>query len=223
VIDGASLPRHPFAPDAAELAAGVPVLIGATSQEITSLQGFRDPSIFTIEGDTLVARVAAFCAIPAADAEALVAAYRAARAERSPAQIYAAIASDRQFGFAAILLAERQAIHAPVFAYRLEWQSPVAAGRYGAPHNLDLPLIFGRDRAPGITGAGTAHHSLAAAMQTAWGNFARTGNPNHPGLPHWPGFDTGRRATMMFDAACRMVDDPNRLERLAQTALPPRL
>ena len=38
----------------------------------------------------------------------------------------------------------------------------------GAPHNLDLPLVFGRDRAPGVTGDGMAHHALAAAMQTAW-------------------------------------------------------
>ena len=222
VVDGESLPRHPFAPDAPALAASVPVLIGATGQEITSLQGFRDPSIFTIAADALVARVAGFCAIPDDAAQALVAAYRAARPERTPAQIYAAIASDRQFGFGAIVLAERQATQAPVFAYRLEWQSPAAGGRYGAPHNLDLPLIFGRDRAPGVTGAGTAHHPLAAAMQMAWGNFARTGNPNHRGLPHWPVFDAGQRATMIFDADCQVVDDPHRAERLAQAVLPPR-
>ena len=222
VVDGASLPRHPFDPDATPLAAGVPMLIGATSEEITSLQGFRDPSIFTIASDALVDRVAASCGITSAAADALVASYRAARPEKSPARLYAAIASDRQFGFGSIVLAERQAAQAPVFAYRLEWQSPAAGGRYGAPHNLDLPLIFGRDRAPGVTGVGTAHHALSAAMQQAWGNFARTGNPNHAGLPDWPAYDTARRATMMFDTACKAIDDPNRAERLAQAKLPPR-
>ncbi len=217
VVDSVTLPRHPFAPDASPLAAGIPLLIGATSDEITSLQGFRDPSIITITDAELPARVAGFCAID--DASALIGAYRAARPDRSPAQLYAAIASDRQFGFGAIQLAERQSAHAPVFAYRLEWQSPVAGGRFGAPHNLCLPMIFGRDRAPGVTGAGTGHHALAASMQNAWGAFARTGAPGG----NWPAFDVKDRATMMFDAECQVVRDPNFAERLAQAALRARI
>ena len=45
-------------------------------------------------------------------------------------------------------------------------------------------------------------------MATAWANFARTGNPSQPGLP-WPAFTPERCATMVFDDACRMVDDPD--------------
>jgi para-nitrobenzyl esterase len=93
----------------------------------------------------------------------------------------------------------------------------------GAPHNLDLPMIFGRDRAPGVTGDGTAHHALAAVMQTAWANFARSGNPSHPGLPDWPQYDVEARQTMIFDRDCRIASDPARAERCAQAALPPRV
>ncbi len=92
----------------------------------------------------------------------------------------------------------------------------------GAPHNLDLPLVFGRDRAPGVTGEGTAHHALAAAMQAAWAGFARTGRPGHAGLPDWPAFETATRPTMIFDTDCRIARDPAGAERLAQAALPPR-
>jgi para-nitrobenzyl esterase len=52
-------------------------------------------------------------------------------------------------------------------------------------------------------------------MAGAWTAFARTGNPNHQGLPEWRRFDAAKRATMIFDAECRSVDDPYREERLA--------
>ena len=170
VVDGDSLPRDPFEPAAPATAAGVPLLIGATGEEITSLQGFADPRSSTITEAELPARVATACDTDMAAARALIAAYRAGRPHATPARLYAAIASDRRFGFGSIVQAERQAEQAPVFAYRLLWQSPVRGGRMGAPHNLDLPMVFGRDRAPGVTGDGTAHHALAAAMQTAWAN-----------------------------------------------------
>jgi para-nitrobenzyl esterase len=45
-------------------------------------------------------------------------------------------------------------------------------------------------------------------MSKAWVAFARTGNPNHKGLPAWERFDTTRRATMFFDNECKLVNDP---------------
>jgi para-nitrobenzyl esterase len=223
VVDGDSLPSDPFEPAAAATAAGVPLLIGATGEEITSLQGFNDPAIFNLTAAELPARVATACDCDREAAEALIATYRSARPSATPARLYAAIASDRRFGFGSIVQAERQSAQAPVFAYRLLWQSPVQGGRMGAPHNLDLPLIFGRDRAPGVTGEGTAHHALAAAMQTAWARFARSGNPNHAGLPDWPEYNAQARPTMIFDTVCEVANDPAAAERLAQAALPPLL
>ena len=84
-------------------------------------------------------------------------------------------------------------------------------------------MVFGRDRAPGVTGDGTAHHALAAAMQTAWANFARSGNPSHAGLPDWPEYDAQSRLTIVFDAACHVESDPAGAERRAQAALQPRV
>ena len=223
VTDGDSLPRDPFEPGAPATASGVPLLIGATGEEITSLQGFADPSIFEIGETGLAGRVATACEIGPAEAEALIAAYRAGRPRATAAQLYATIASDRRFGFGSIQQAERQAAQAPVFAYRLLWKSPVRGGRMGAPHNLDLPMIFGRDRAPGVTGGGTTHHALAASMQSAWAQFARSGNPSHTGLPDWPQYDAQARRTMIFDTDCRVASDPGGVERRAQAALPPRV
>jgi para-nitrobenzyl esterase len=49
---------------------------------------------------------------------------------------------------------------------------------------------------------------LALRMHDAWIAFARTGDPDHGGLPHWPRYDAERRATMVFDETCAVVADP---------------
>jgi para-nitrobenzyl esterase len=36
-------------------------------------------------------------------------------------------------------------------------------------------------------------------VSQAWINFARYGNPNHPGLPDWPAYTSEGGATMIFD------------------------
>jgi para-nitrobenzyl esterase len=45
-------------------------------------------------------------------------------------------------------------------------------------------------------------------MSSAWLAFARTGDPNGPGIPSWPPYDAKRRATLVFDLESRVIDDP---------------
>jgi para-nitrobenzyl esterase len=39
--------------------------------------------------------------------------------------------------------------------------------------------------------------------------FARTGNPDVPGQPHWPPFNPQTRETMLFDRPLKVVKDPD--------------
>jgi para-nitrobenzyl esterase len=50
---------------------------------------------------------------------------------------------------------------------------------------------------------------LSRTCQEAWTGFARRGDPNHGALPDWPGYDTRRRATLIFDRDCRVEDAPD--------------
>jgi para-nitrobenzyl esterase len=50
--------------------------------------------------------------------------------------------------------------------------------------------------------------------------FARTGNPNHDGIPQWPPFTDSRRAMMIWDATSEVKTDPDREARQALSAVP---
>jgi para-nitrobenzyl esterase len=64
-----------------------------------------------------------------------------------------------------------------------------------------------------MTGEGNDRLALQDRMSLAWTNFARTGNPNHKGLPTWPTFDLTKRATMILNNECKVANDPNGEER----------
>ena len=83
-------------------------------------------------------------------------------------------------------------------------------------HTMDIPFVMNNvDIAKSEVGEGQEQRALADAMSGAWAAFARTGNPNHKGLPLWPPFDGARRATMIFNNESRAVDNPYREERAA--------
>jgi para-nitrobenzyl esterase len=66
-----------------------------------------------------------------------------------------------------------------------------------------------------MTGTGQNRYALEDKMSAAWAAFAKSGNPNHKGLPNWPAFDMKTRPTMVFDNACKVVNDPYGAERRA--------
>jgi para-nitrobenzyl esterase len=73
-------------------------------------------------------------------------------------------------------------------------------------HCIELPFVFNNvERCQEMTGGGKEAIALAAKMSDAWINFARTGNPNHKGLPVWPKYDAAKTATMHFDNKCEVL------------------
>ena len=50
-------------------------------------------------------------------------------------------------------------------------------------------------------------------MMDTWIAFAKTGDPNNPGIPLIPPYQTEKRATILFDKEVKVVDDPYGKER----------
>ena len=221
VVDGKNLPAGPFDPVSSPLCASVPLLCGSMETEVAWTRG---AVIDDIDDAKLKAQVKLDVrGISDADADNLIATYRKARPGISNVDVHLILASDNSVRNAIQTVAERKADakQAPVYMYYFTWRSPVHDGRLKAYHTLDIPFVFENvDLATSMTGGRQDRYALQDRMSAAWTNFARTGNPNVKGLlPEWPAFDAARRATMVLDNECKVVNDPNAEERRALMAV----
>ena len=216
VVDGHSLPRNPFDPDAPEISANVPLLIGSVETEVTFMRGTPlDP----MDDDALHTHVKQV--LRGADdgaAGRLIDVYRKGRPNISNTDLYLILASDATFRAGVLTEAERKADQgtASVYMYYFTWKSPVRDGKLRTFHTLEIPFVFDNvDLATAMTASGQERYALADKISSAWVAFARSGNPSHQGLPNWPAFNTKQRATMILNNECEVIDDPNGEERQA--------
>jgi para-nitrobenzyl esterase len=223
VVDGRSLPRQPFDPDAPAQSASVPMLIGTNGTESTALLGIADASLFSLSEADMRSKLKSYLRLTDdSQLDSLIAVYEKDRPNSSPSDIYFAVTTDRMMRMNAITQAERKAAQgaAPAYMYIFDWRSPVLGGKLRSPHGIELAFVFDNtDKTTGMNGTGADLVPLAEKVSSAWAAFARTGNPNVSGLPHWPSYDTRSRATMIFNDECKVVDDPGRDERLAMSSL----
>ncbi|PWU04129.1 MAG: carboxylesterase/lipase family protein [Terriglobia bacterium] len=217
VLDERTLPGGPFDPAAPTISAEIPLIIGSTEFEINF---FPNTKFDPIDDAGLHAAVKQATRTSDAEADQLIAVYRKGRPNYSNVELSQVVASD---GFRAGVLteAERKAAQkAPVYMYYFTWRSPVREGKLKAFHTLEIPFVLENvDEAKSMTGTGQERYALQEKMSGAWAAFARTGNPNHKGLPNWPKFNPDQRATMIFDNECKAVNDPYRDERLASNSI----
>lgn len=87
------------------------------------------------------------------------------------------------------------ALESPLYGGTLPW------------HNAEIPYVFHNAQylepsyIPGVT------EQLQPLVAGAWVNFAKTGNPNTPGLPRWDEVTPQHTPTMLFDKTCRVGVD----------------
>ncbi|HYE47937.1 MAG TPA: carboxylesterase/lipase family protein [Caulobacter sp.] len=212
VLDERSLTRHPFYPDAPPQSAGVPMMIGNTHDETRGF--FSDPAMYALTWDELPGKLIPQMRVDI-DPHLVIRRYRELYPAYSPSDVFFAATTASRSWRAAIVEAElRAAQGSPAFVYQLDWASPKDGGRRGAPHTLDIPLVFGTLEAEGsITGSAQDARRVSGLMMDAFIRFARGGDPNGAGLPRWEPYSLARRQTMIWDVEPRLVDDPRGEER----------
>jgi len=204
-VDGLILPRHPFDPEAPEISADVPLLTGTNLHE--GVSGLDRP-----EADAM--RVEEFNRLVKQEfgdgSQKIIDAYRRDYPKATPFDLYAIIAA-ASFRRPAFEQAIRKAAlgSAPAYSYIYSWRTPVLDNRPGSFHACEIAFAFDNAEICDHYSGGTPEaFVLSKQISTSWVSFARTGNPNHDGLPHWPTYTAEHRATMYFDTPCEVRNDP---------------
>jgi para-nitrobenzyl esterase len=204
-VDGRILPRHPFDPGAPETSADVPLLTGTNLHEFVS--GLDHPDAHAMGVEELNRLVSEEFGDRS---KAIIDAYRRDYPKATPFGLYATIAAARVRRPAFEQAIRKAALGAaPAYSYIYSWRTPVLDDRPGSFHACEIAFTFDNAEICDHYSGGTPEaFVLSKQISTAWTNFARTGNPNHDGLPHWPTCTAERRATMYFDTPCEVRNDP---------------
>lgn len=214
VLDQRHLLRHPFYPDAAPQSLSIPMMIGNTRDETRGFVG-ADRALFSMSWEELPARLSSGMRIDILPSH-VIETYQRLYPGISASDLYfAATTASRSWRGAVIELEERAKAGAPAFAYQLDWRCPREGGIFGAPHTLDIPLMFGNLAESEWIGARTPEaEAVSRAMMEALLAFARNGDPG------WAPYTLDTRATMIFDTQSQLAHDPRKAERELFNAVP---
>lgn len=99
------------------------------------------------------------------------------------------------------------------YVYYFDVRNPQSPN--GATHAAEIGYVFGNLGGGGGGPAGLAGPptptdlAVSDLMSSYWVNFAKNGDPNGPGLPHWPAFSTNAQNAMFFDTQSSARPLPN--------------
>jgi para-nitrobenzyl esterase len=198
--DGRTLAGNAWAAGAPAIAAQIPLLVGSNLNEYSPSLG--NPALEAVTE----ARAKAMAALQGLG-EAAWAALRSRKPQAKPVELLSELVS-RRFRNPCLAQAAAKAGQggAGVWLYRFDYNpETVLDGRVRAFHCAEMAYALDNvDRCLNATGGTDEARALAAKMSGAWLAFARTGNPNHPGLPHWPPVTATVVPNMVFDRVCRV-------------------
>ncbi|MBY8987236.1 MAG: carboxylesterase/lipase family protein [Candidatus Lokiarchaeota archaeon] len=215
LIEGETLPIHPLETFQNGDCKNIDFMIGTNLDE-AKLFTALDPemsNLNTVDGDKLLMGFLGRLGIDNSKSKTMIDIYKKARESKysnEPKEIMNALLTDNIFRISTIRLLEAQSKNQPnTYNYVFTLPSPAFNGDLGACHALELPFVFNTFDTPGFQEFVSKSPELDAIsykMMDAWIAFARTGNPNHDGIPYWPSYDVDKRSTMLINKEFKVVE-----------------
>jgi para-nitrobenzyl esterase len=186
MIDGKIVVEEPEAAFRAGRQARIPYLVGANNREF----GFMPLPQQAVEG--MLARFGTA-------RDQVVAAYDPEKTGNM-GEVGVGLMSDGAMVQPARLVARLAAAAGqPTFAYRFSYvASSIRKDVKGALHATEIPFVFETVRAKYGDATAAEDEAIAAAVNTYWVAFARTGDPNGDGRPKWPAYSEKDDVIMNF-------------------------
>lgn len=107
----------------------------------------------------------------------------------------------------------------PVYQYVFDRVRPALPGKsmpgmepgsYGAVHASEIDYVFGALDANKSFAWQPEDHKVSELLQAYWSNFAKTGDPNGPGLPKWPAYQAEGNEVMHLDVDAKAQPETTR-------------
>lgn len=209
VVDGTTLPQHPFWNGASPLSRNIPLMIGTTRTEMSEYALQANPKAWKRNFDQVTEQLRP---IFADDAAGIVAHYRSSHPDAGAWEVDQIIRSDWPTRLFSRVIADGQSKlqGAPVWMYRMDWETTVDNGRQMAPHAIDIPFVLDTVGTE-LTRPGQLDEQrrMTRQMSDAWVSFAREGRPSSALLPDWTPYNSAERPTLLFNVQSRMTNDPD--------------
>jgi para-nitrobenzyl esterase len=212
-IDGYFLPESPTDALANGSAAQIPLIVGATNEEALLIIAL-DPDLLAYMSEPWESIWSMIEDSFGTEDLAKIKELYPKEDYATPFQFLSDVASDFSLICPAWVAAKLHRDYAPTFHYSFDWNNYRIADNLGSFHSWELGFVFGLEVSYNQWLLGLDEYKEAAAlseiMQTYWTNFAKTSDPNGPGVPAWETFESDN--TLLIDVPLSSVDNYN-LER----------
>ena len=223
VFDGRVLPKNPYAALAGAQQHDVPIIVGSTLNEGTLYLGNETDLSLTRYQSFLKARFPgaldkAQKVFPAADSSEVAQAIDdciTVAANAQPARLMAR---------------SMEKLHSKAYLYQFSRQPNTALARkLKVHHGVDLAYVFGNMQKS--DGYDQADLRLCEQMMAYWVNFAKTGDPNGPGLVLWPAYSSRTDQNLdlgnpiqtyrhLYKTKCDFIDQQSAFRKALQISTP---
>jgi len=164
----------------------VPLMIGSNSADFVGfISADTKDALFSQFGERKAEAMAAYDPSGSTDLRALLTMAGSDRVQAEPARFTASA-----------FVAKGAPAYVYRFSYIPAWMRE--QWRNGVPHAAEIAYVFGTLGSRRGAAPTPQDQAVSRTINTYWANFAKTGDPNGPGLPKWPRHDPKKFEILEF-------------------------